>query len=134
MLSIETYQSWWAVRICQAINLIVLETKGYEAILGMDWLPHYRANFDCEKCQVTFTRKEGKLVFQGKKKESGIPVISALTAERMVEKGCESFLATIITAGAYQEVLLGKIPMVQEFEDVFQKLVGCRHHGMSHSR
>lgn len=73
---------------------------------------------------MTFTRKEGKLVFQGKKKETGILVISALRAERMVEKRCESFIATIIVTGTDQEVLLSEIPLVQEFEDVFQKLAG----------
>jgi hypothetical protein len=41
-------------------NLIVLESKGIDVILGMDWLSKYKVLIDCAKTSVKMTTPEGK--------------------------------------------------------------------------
>src|SRR5438105_4081418 len=43
-------------------NLIVLDTKGIDVILGMDWLAKLQGLIDCARRAVTLTNPEGKLV------------------------------------------------------------------------
>jgi hypothetical protein len=41
-------------------NLIVLESKGIDIILGMDWLSKHNALIDCAKKSVKWTTPDGK--------------------------------------------------------------------------
>jgi hypothetical protein len=41
-------------------NLIVLESKGIDVILGMDWLSKYKILIDCAKKSIKLTTPEGK--------------------------------------------------------------------------
>jgi hypothetical protein len=41
-------------------NLIVLESKGIDVILGMDWLSKYKVLIDCAKKSVKLTTPKGK--------------------------------------------------------------------------
>jgi hypothetical protein len=41
-------------------NLIVLESKDIDVILGMDWLSKYKIHIDCAKKSVKLTTPEGK--------------------------------------------------------------------------
>jgi predicted aspartyl protease len=41
-------------------NLIVLESKGIDVILGMDWLSQHKVLIDCAKKSVKLTTPEGK--------------------------------------------------------------------------
>jgi hypothetical protein len=41
-------------------NLIVLESKGIDVILGMDWLSKHKALIDCAKKSIKLTTPEGK--------------------------------------------------------------------------
>jgi hypothetical protein len=41
-------------------NLIVIELKGIDVILGMDWLSKYRVLLDCAQKSVKLTTPEGK--------------------------------------------------------------------------
>jgi hypothetical protein len=41
-------------------NLIVLESKGIDVILGMDWLSKHKVLIDCAKKSVKFTTPDGK--------------------------------------------------------------------------
>jgi hypothetical protein len=43
-----------------ATNFIVLESKGIDVILGMDWLSKYKVLIDCTKKSVKLTTPEGK--------------------------------------------------------------------------
>jgi hypothetical protein len=42
------------------VNLIVLESKGIDVILGMDWLSKHKVLIDCAKKSVKLTTPEGK--------------------------------------------------------------------------
>jgi hypothetical protein len=41
-------------------NLIVLESKGIDIILGMDWLGKHKVLIDCTKKSVNLTSLDGK--------------------------------------------------------------------------
>jgi hypothetical protein len=46
-------------------NLIILDSKGIDVILGMDWLSKHKALTDCIKKSVKFTIEDGKeLVYE----------------------------------------------------------------------
>jgi len=103
-------------------DLIISIVELYDVILGMDWLDHYRVHLNCHRGRVSFERPEGKLVYQGVRPTSGSLVISAVQAEKMIEKGCEAYLLMISMPESVGHVAVSDIRVVQEFEDVFQPL------------
>ncbi|XP_033139447.1 uncharacterized protein LOC117131306 [Brassica rapa] len=90
-------------------DLVICPVKSYDVILGMDWL---------------FEIGNGKLVYQGVRPINGSLIISALQAEQMLEKGCEAYLASITTVEVGPDAELEGIPIVKEYDDVFESLTG----------
>jgi hypothetical protein len=43
-------------------NLIVLESKGIDVILGMDWLSKHKVLIDCTKKSIKLTTPDGKVL------------------------------------------------------------------------
>ncbi|OAO89090.1 hypothetical protein AXX17_ATUG04670 [Arabidopsis thaliana] len=78
-------------------DLIIVPLKKRDVILGMDWLGKYKAHIDYHRGRIQFEREEGMLKFEGIRTTLGSLVISVIQAERMLEKGCEAYLATITT-------------------------------------
>jgi hypothetical protein len=89
-------------------NLIVLESKGIDIILGMDWLGKHEVLIDCAKKSVKLTTPDRKeLEFVTK------PVV---TAKGIVNR------AKINQLGASQG---SEVPVVNKFPDVFpEELLG----------
>ena len=77
-----------------AVNLVVLEMRDFDSILGMDWLSKYHATIDCKRKSVLF-RPSGaeSFEFKGSPKGLTIPLVSALQARKMLDGGCQGFLA-----------------------------------------
>jgi hypothetical protein len=85
-------------------NLVVLESKGIDVILGMDWLSKYKVLIDCAKKSVKMTTPEGKEM--------------KFIAELVVTaKGVANY-AKVNQLDASQGL---EVPMVNEFPDVFPK-------------
>ena len=105
-------------------DLVVCPVKSYDVILGMDWLSKYKAHLDCHRGRVQFEIGNGKLAYQGVRPINGSLIISALQAERMLEKGCEAYLASITTMEVGPDAELEGIPIVKEYDDVFESLTG----------
>jgi hypothetical protein len=83
-------------------NLIVLESKGIDVILGMDWLNKHKVLIDCTKKSVKLTTPEGKeMEFVAE------PVVTA--------KGVANH-ANVNQLDASQ---VSEVPLVNEFPDVF---------------
>ena len=78
-------------------NLIPLEMTDFDVILGMDWLSNHRALMDCFTKKIVF-RKPGypELEFEGDRRILPTCVISALEVKRLLQKGCEAYLAHVI--------------------------------------
>jgi hypothetical protein len=83
-------------------NLIILESKGIDVILGMDWLSKYEVLIDCAKKSVKMTTPEGKeMEFVGE------PVVTAKVV---------AIHAKVNELDASQG---SEVPVVNEFPDVF---------------
>jgi hypothetical protein len=89
-------------RVDFVANLIVLELKGIDVILGMDWLSKQKALIDCAKKSIKLTTPDGKeLEFVAE------PVVTA--------KGVANH-AKVNQLYASQG---SEVPVVNEFSDVF---------------
>jgi hypothetical protein len=85
-------------------NLIVLESKGIDVILVMDWLRKYKVLIDCTKKSVKLTTPEGK--------EMEFVTEPVVTAKGVANRAKVNQL----DASQGSEVL-----MVNEFPDVFPR-------------
>jgi hypothetical protein len=83
-------------------NLIVLESKGIDVILGMDWLSKYKVLIDCAKKYVKMTTPEGKEM-----KFIAEPVVTA--------KG----VANCAKVNQLDTSQGSEVPVVNKFPDVF---------------
>ncbi|MCW2488889.1 retroviral-like aspartic protease family protein, partial [Candidatus Symbiopectobacterium sp. NZEC127] len=75
-------------------NLILLESKDLDVILGMDWLTRHKGVIDCANRKVTLTSNDGRVV-----------TVHALSSE---------FLRSRLN-----QITLEEIPIVREYPDVF---------------
>jgi hypothetical protein len=82
--------------------LIVLESKGNDVILGMDWLSKYKVLIDCAKKSIKLTTSEGK--------EMEFVVEPVVTAKGVANR------AKVNQLDASQG---SEVPVVNEFPDVF---------------
>ena len=100
-------------------NLIALDMRDFDVVLGMDWLSLHRATLDCYKKEVKFHRL-GKLEvkFRGMRRELSSNMISAMEAQRMLHKGCQGYLAYVVETEK-EGTLVDEIPVVREFPNVF---------------
>ena len=100
-------------------DLVALDMRDFDVVLGMDWLSRHRATLDCYKKEVKLNRP-GKLEvkFRGLRRELSSCMISAMTAQKMLHKGCQGYLAYVVETGK-EGTILDEIPVVREFQDVF---------------
>ncbi|KAA0043397.1 putative retroelement [Cucumis melo var. makuwa] len=107
--------------LVEGINMLVdltpLELQRLDAILGMDFLFAHYASMDCHRKEVVF-RKPGfvEVVFRGMRKV--VPRSLILKAEKLLRKGCITFLAHVVVVQR-EKLKLEDVPMVKEFLDVY---------------
>ena len=100
-------------------DLIVLGIHDFDIILGMDWLSKYRATLDCYKKEVRLVRpEEPGVIFRGIRRETAPSLINAMTASKMLRKGCQGYLAFIVDR-RQEGTWLEDIPIIKEFPNVF---------------
>ncbi|XP_038974723.1 uncharacterized protein LOC120105985 [Phoenix dactylifera] len=101
------------------VDLIVLDMRDFDVILGMNWLATYHASVDCHGKRVNFQiPEEPAFSFCGNQGTAFPHIISALQAGRMLRKGCTGYLASVIDI-QQDELKIEDIPIVNEFSDVF---------------
>jgi hypothetical protein len=83
-------------------NLIVLEFKGIDVILGMDWLSEHKVLIDCANKSITLTTLDGKELEFG--------------AEQVVTANGIAKCVKVNQLDTCQE---SEVPVVSEFPDVF---------------
>nr|XP_027118547.1 uncharacterized protein LOC113735755 [Coffea arabica] len=101
-------------------NLISLAIKGYDVILGMDWLARYDAQLDCKRKTVEL-RIPGeatvRLDVRGSLASSAL--ISGIRARKFLYRGAQGFLAFLINTPT-DKVRVEDVPiMAVEAPDVF---------------
>ena len=100
-------------------DLIPLELRDFDAILGMDWLKKYRAAINCFEKKVLLQGPNGSEVeFLGERRILPTCLITALAAEKLLRKGCQAFLAQVSDIRVAR-LRLEDVPVVHEFPDVF---------------
>ncbi|KAI5313326.1 hypothetical protein L3X38_042500 [Prunus dulcis] len=100
-----------------------------DVILGMDWLARHRASVDYFRKEVVF-RSPGRpeVTFYGERRVLPSCLISAMTAKRLLRKGCSGYIAHVIDT-IDNGLRLENIPVVPEFPDVFpEDLLGLPPH------
>ncbi|BBH07014.1 transposable element gene [Prunus dulcis] len=105
--------------VCLEADLIPLEMVGLDIILGMDWLAKHHASVDCFRKEVVL-RSPGhpEVTFYGERRVLPSCLISAMTAKKLLRKGCSGYLAHVVDTRK-QELKLEDIPVVRDFPDVF---------------
>jgi hypothetical protein len=89
-------------------NLIVLESKGTDVILGMDWLSKHKILIDCAKKSIKLTTPEGK-------------EMEFVTEPVVTAKG----VANHVKVNQLDASQGSEVPVVNEFPDVYpEKLSG----------
>ena len=100
-------------------DLVALDMRDFDVVLGMDWLSRHRATLACYKKEVKLHRP-GKLEvkLRGLRRELSSSMISTMAAQRMLLKGCQGYLAYVVETGK-EGTMVDEIPVVREFPDVF---------------
>ena len=100
-------------------DLILIDLKGLDVILGMDWIASNYASMDCFRREVIF-RRPGLpvVVFYGEQRRAPSGLISAISARCLLQKGCKGYLAHVVDTRS-SEVGLEDVPIVRDFPDVF---------------
>lgn len=100
-------------------DLISLELVDFDIILGMDFLENHRALVDCFRKIVVF-RSLGlpEISFCGERNILPSSLISALTTEKLLRKGCEAYLAHVVDTKV-GELNISDVPVVNEYSDGF---------------
>ncbi|RVX00153.1 Retrovirus-related Pol polyprotein from transposon 17.6 [Vitis vinifera] len=100
------------------VDLVLLDLQDFDVILGMDWLASYHASVDYFEKRVTFSIPgQPKFSFEGKHVDIPLRMISALRASSLLKKGCQGFLASVMSNES--DLKLEDIPIVREYPDVF---------------
>ena len=100
-------------------DLVALDMRDFDLVLGMDLLSHHRATLYCYKKEVKLHR-QGKLEvkFRGMRIELSSNMISAMAAQRMLRKGCQRYL-TYVVETVKEGTMVDEISVVREFPYVF---------------
>ncbi|XP_028064071.1 uncharacterized protein LOC114267244 [Camellia sinensis] len=100
-------------------DLIPLDMGDFNVILGMDWLAKYHATIDCALKRVIF-RPLGQEEFYFEGKGVVLPpyLISVMKARKLMNKGCQGYLCSVITEPTV-DITLDNIPVVRDFLVVF---------------
>ena len=69
------------------------------------------------------TPERETLVYTGKRLDYTIPLISAVKAHKLAQKGCTTFLCAVEVVDT-PKIELDNIPIVREFPKVFQEVPG----------
>ncbi|XP_027181976.1 uncharacterized protein LOC113780368 [Coffea eugenioides] len=110
---------FWIGERKMLVDLISLDIKGYDVIIGMDFLGYHHAKLDCRAKVVEFCIPgEATLRLDVKGRLASSAMISGIRARKMLSKGAQDFLAFLINAPSNQ-VKLEDVPVVRKFPDVF---------------
>ena len=111
------------------MDSVLLSVMDFDVILGMDLLPQHYAVVDCWSKEVIFKiLNDEEFKFVGDKSSAPQNLISAITARKMLKKGCQGYLALVRDTTA-EKTSISDVPVACEFPDVFpDKLPGLLPH------
>lgn len=104
-----------------SVDLIPLNMGHFDAILGMDWLTsNFVTNMGHCSAKIVMIQIPDQVyvTFEGKAVVSLAYLISAMRARKLISKGCQGYLCSILTTKS-RVTNMQDIPVVNEFPDVF---------------
>ncbi|KAJ9544983.1 LOW QUALITY PROTEIN: hypothetical protein OSB04_024690 [Centaurea solstitialis] len=102
------------------VDLIPIDIRGFDVVIGMDWLIKNRAVIICYKRMVQIpVRNRDYLYIYGERRTGDVKIISMLKTLRCITKGCTSFLAYVLDATNEVKKTVKDVPIVCEFQDLF---------------
>ncbi|KAL0283702.1 UNVERIFIED_CONTAM: Transposon Tf2-11 polyprotein [Sesamum radiatum] len=100
-------------------DLVVMDLKEFDVILGMDWLAQHRAVVNCYKKEIMIESfGKPKVVFVGDRQVVPVCVISTKEVRRLMLEGYKAYLAHVIDVEKVNPTL-EEIPVVRDFLEVF---------------
>ncbi|XP_070014986.1 uncharacterized protein [Nicotiana sylvestris] len=100
-------------------DLLLLILVDFDIILGMDWLSTHYAILDChDKIVMLVMPSVPRVEWRGTLDHTSSRVISFLNAQRMVEKGCDTYLAYVRDV-SIDTPTIDLVLIVRDFSDVF---------------
>ncbi|KAA3469686.1 maturase K [Gossypium australe] len=100
-------------------DLIELSFRKFNLILGMAWLVEHQVGLDCVSKRVTLKVGDGEeVVMVGERRDYLSIVISTMVAEKLVQKGCDAYLAYVHDTSAVSSTAEG-IRSVKDFSNAF---------------
>ena len=79
---------------CFLANLMLLPFDEFDVILGMDWLILHDAKVNCRQKILELKCENGEILRIETKEPNKLPmVISHMSAQKYLRKGCEVYLA-----------------------------------------
>ncbi|KAI3707652.1 hypothetical protein L6452_26279 [Arctium lappa] len=101
------------------VNLMPMVIRGFDVVIGMDWLADNQAEILCAKKLIRIPIVNGDSVtVYGERRKSEVAIINLVKARKCLAKGCPSFLAYVIDA-KLEKKKLEDVEVVREFSDVF---------------
>ncbi|XP_073277662.1 uncharacterized protein [Primulina huaijiensis] len=101
-------------------DLIVLPLPEFDIILGMDWLSSNGAAIDFLRRSVSFRPPSGQtFIFEGARHQQMPHNISGICVRKLMRRGCETFLTSIMTVTELVSQRLEDVEVVRDFPSVF---------------
>ncbi|XP_071920676.1 uncharacterized protein [Coffea arabica] len=102
-----------------SVDLIELALKGYDLILGMDWVAKYHAHLDCSTKKVDFhIPGEPILQLDVRGKLASTALVFGIRARKLLSKGARVFLAMLINTPG-EQLKVENVLVVCEFLEMF---------------
>ncbi|KAK4392374.1 hypothetical protein Sango_2015200 [Sesamum angolense] len=110
-------------------DLVVINLREFDVILGMDWLFCNHALVNCQTKEVAVeVNGQMKTVIVGERKVIPNCLISVVTAFNLIKEGCEAYLASVHDVTKVGPGV-SDVPVVREFPYVFpEELPGLPPH------
>jgi len=103
------------------VDLVELDIRDFNVILGMDWLSKYYATIDCYSKKVIFRPpNQPEFSFSGSYEGTFPRLILAMQARKLLRKSCCGYLAYVKDTSK-ELVKLENVHVVREFPNVFPK-------------
>ncbi|KAA0067951.1 ty3-gypsy retrotransposon protein [Cucumis melo var. makuwa] len=105
------------------VTLLVLDMHDFDVIMGIDWLAANHAKIDCSRKEVAFNPPlMASFKFKGEGSRSLPKVISAVKANKLLNQGTWSILASVVDTRDV-DVSLSSEPVLKELKVQLQELL-----------
>ena len=76
---------------------MLLPFDEFDLILGMDWLTLHDATVNCRRKQIVLKCQSGvRITMNSDESNVSTSVITTLSAQKLMRKGCEAYLAYVL--------------------------------------